>query len=246
MPLFLLSVFLQAALVIHIIKTGRSTTWIWIVVMLPLAGSLAYFFLEVLPELRTSKAGRNVSRNLEQIANPDKDLKQATQDYSEVETVDNAIRLGEACLKRNMFEEAAQMFEKCLTGIHAHDPYIMYGKARAEFGLNHFAEVKVILDELIEKNPDFKHADAHLLYARTAEALDDFPLAIQEYEVLDGYYPGPEASYRYAMLLLKQGDKAKARNLLEAILSKSEKLGDHYNELHGEWIKRARKEYNAG
>ena len=49
MPLFILSILIQVALVIHIVKTGRSTTWIWIVVMLPVAGSIAYFVLEGLP-----------------------------------------------------------------------------------------------------------------------------------------------------------------------------------------------------
>ena len=37
MPLFILSILLQIALVVHIVRTGRNTTWIWIVVMLPLA-----------------------------------------------------------------------------------------------------------------------------------------------------------------------------------------------------------------
>ncbi|PCK07520.1 MAG: hypothetical protein COA42_13985 [Alteromonadaceae bacterium] len=32
MPLFILSLLFQVGFVIHIIKTGRSTTWIWIVI----------------------------------------------------------------------------------------------------------------------------------------------------------------------------------------------------------------------
>ncbi|OIO72489.1 MAG: hypothetical protein CO186_03685 [Zetaproteobacteria bacterium CG_4_9_14_3_um_filter_49_83] len=56
MPLIVLSVLLQVAFIVHIAKTGRSTYWIWIVLMLPLAGSIAYFIVELLPELTPNSA----------------------------------------------------------------------------------------------------------------------------------------------------------------------------------------------
>jgi len=244
MPIFILTVILDVALVVHIVRSGRSTTWIWIIVMLPMAGALAYLIVEILPELGSTRTGRKMKRNLGKALNPDKEIKEALENYSTSESVENSMRLAEECLKRNMFDEASKLYEKCLQGIHEYDPYIMFGKAKAEFGLNHFHRVKDILDELIQHNPDFKNADAHLLYARTAAELGDIPLARQEYEVLEGYYPGPEASYRYAMLLKTEGDMVRAKTILEKIISKSKSLGHHYNELHKDWIRLAKKEYN--
>ena len=60
MPLIILSVLIQLALVIHIIKTGRGTNWIWVIVMLPLVGSLAYFILVIIPDLTNSRGGRRI------------------------------------------------------------------------------------------------------------------------------------------------------------------------------------------
>lgn len=121
----------------------------------------------------------------------------------------------------------------------------MYGLAKAEFGLEKYSKVKSVLDDLIAHNPDFKNADAHLLYARAAEENNETELALQEYEVLDGYYPGPEATYRYAILLKKVGRHDETRFLLEKILHGSKTSNKHYNSLHKEWIAKAKKEYQS-
>lgn len=245
MPFYIIALIVQVAFVIHIVKTGRSTTWIWIVVMLPMAGSIAYFILEILPELISSNSGRKAKNNFGKLIDPDKDIKQATQNYSIAETVDNAMALADAFVSKKMFDEAKQLYKKCLKGIHKHDPDIMHKLATVEFELDSFNEVKKILDDLIAQNPDFKNADAHLLYAKTLEQLKQTALALEEYSVLDNYYLGPEASYRYAMLLKKQGDTEKSIEIFKKIILKSKSSGKHYNALYKEWIKRSADELTS-
>ncbi len=199
MPFFIISLFVQVALVVHIVKTGRSTTWIWIVVMLPMAGSIAYFILEILPELSQSSTGRKTKKNLGKLINPDKELNQALHNYSITKTVENSNRLAEAYVAKDMFEEAKQLYGKSLKGIYANDPDIMHRLASVNFELKYFKDAKQLLDNLIAKNPDYKNADAHLLYAKTLEQLNETTAALKEYKVLDGYYSGLEATYRYSM-----------------------------------------------
>ena len=240
MPIFILSILIQVALVLHIVKTGRNTTWIWIVVMLPIAGSIAYFVVEVLPDITGSKTGRKAGRKIQDIVNPHKDIKSAAHNYSMSSNVENSMRLAGELLKKNMYVEARDLYKQCLKGVHQYDPYIMYGVAEAEYGLHNFSQAKEILDELIRHNPDYKNADAHLLYAKSAEALGDTELALSEYEILHGYYPGPEAAYRYARLCHELGEQEKAKTLLNEIITKAKYSGGHYNSIHKEWIKQAR------
>ena len=242
MPIFIISLFVQVALVVHIVKTGRSTTWIWIVVMLPMAGSIAYFILEILPELSQSSAGRKTKKNVGKLINPDKELKAALHNYSITETVENSNRLAEAYTAKGMFEEARQLYEKSLKGIYSTDPDIMHRLASANFELKDFKQAKQLLDDLIVKNPDFKNADAHLLYAKVLEQLGETESALKEYQVLDGYYKGLEATYRYSMLLKKTGDNKKATELFEKILHKSKISSKHYNSLQKEWINKTKNE----
>lgn len=242
MPIFILSILIQVAFVIHIVKTGRNTTWIWIVIMLPLAGSIAYLILEILPEITASRSGRKTGSKIGKLLNPDKEINQAAQNYSIVDTVENSLTLAKEFLNKNMFEEAKEIYNKCLKGLHEHDPEIMQGLATAEFGIKNYTEVKVILDDLIAKNPDYKNADAHLLYARTLEKLNRIDAALEEYQVLNSYFPGPEASYRYAMLLKKCGDSKKSIELINKIIFDAKNSSEHYNSLYRDWIKSAKNE----
>jgi hypothetical protein len=244
MPFFILSILLQVGFVLHIVKTGRNTTWIWIVIMLPLAGAFAYFIIELLPELLGTRSGVKARRNLSKLITPNKTIDAAVHDYSMTDTVENSIKLAQACLEKEKFAEAKTLYEKSLSGIHESDPDMLVGLAMAEFGLNDFARCKIVLDNLIAKNPDYKNPKAHLLYAKTLENLDENEAALKEYAVLDSYYAGPEASYHYALLLKKQGENEKANTVLEAILRQADLADKHYRASYKKWIKQAKHEYS--
>lgn len=237
MPIVVLSLLVQVALVIHILKTGRPRTWIWLVMILPVAGAAAYLVLELLPDFAGTRSGRKTIRTVQDLVNPDRDLKSAAQDYQTAKTIDNAQRLAQELLLKGQYAEAAILYRDCLKGLHEFDPLFMYGLAQAEFGLGNFTLVKELLDQLIAKNPDYKNPDAHLLYARVLASLGDSRGALHEFEVLDSYYPGAEASYHFAKLLQKLGQTERALAVFESILAKAKTGGSHYNDLHGKWVK---------
>jgi len=211
MPFFILSILIQVGLVLHIVKSGRSTTWIWIVVMLPMAGSIAYFILEILPDLTNSRAGRSAQRKVTSVVNPNKSINAAAEKYSNAQTVETSMRLAEECMKKGLYSDARDLYQKCLVGIHKNDPDLMIGLARTEFELGRYDEVKSILDALIESNPQYKNQNAHLLYARALEGSNRVSEASHEYEVLHGYFSGPEATYYYAMFFKAQNQADRAK-----------------------------------
>ncbi len=241
MPLFALSLILQVAFVLHIVKTGRNTTWIWIVVMLPFAGAVAYLIVELLPELLGTRSGRKAIRKVDSVINPDRTLKQAANQYAVADTVENSRRLAEECLDKQRFDEAQSLYEKCLKGLYEHDAVLLHGLARAQYGSGNFADVIHTLDRLKQHNPDYRDADAHLLYAKAMDAQNKYQEALHEYEVLARYYPGPEAKCRYALLLQKQGREKDAAALFHEVVTAAKHSGRHYRELHKEWIDMAKK-----
>lgn len=116
MPIFILSIIIQIALVVHIVKTGRNTTWIWIVVLLPLAGSIAYLIVEILPELLSTRTGRQARRALEQKLNPSKDIKAAARQFNLSDSVENALKLANELYQQQAYIEAKELYEKALSG----------------------------------------------------------------------------------------------------------------------------------
>ena len=76
MPLiYILTLALQAALIVHVIKTGRNNLWIWAIALLPGAGSLAYIGVEIVPDIFGGRAGRRTRASVQRIIDPDRDLR---------------------------------------------------------------------------------------------------------------------------------------------------------------------------
>lgn len=242
MPYFILALIINLAIVVHIMKTGRGLMWVMIVLFFPPIGALAYFIVEVLPELSQSRAARKVRRGLSKTVDPHKDFRNAAQNLAIADTVQNAITLGGQLLDKERFGEAKELYQRFLKGVHADDPVLLLGVARAHFGLGEHTEVVNVLDRLKAQNPDFKSPEGHMLYARSREALGDTAGAIHEYEALCRYYTGPEPVCRLALLLKQTGETQRAAELFQRVVEESKVAGKHYNAIYKEWVALARRE----
>ncbi len=242
MPLLIISILVQLGLIVHVLKTGRNVIWVFILLFAPVIGGLAYFIVELLPEMTNSHTGRQARRSVSKAIDPDGDFRQASKQLAVADTVQNSIVLANHHLERAQFGEAKELMLRYRKGVHADDPVILMLLAQAQFGLREFADVLATLDELKASNPAARTADTHLLYARAHEELGHTDAAIQEYEALCNYYPGPEPRCRLALILKTRGDGERARRLFQQVVSESEIAGRHYNSLHREWVSLAKKE----
>src|ERR1700737_5001638 len=126
MPLiFILTLALQAALIVHVIKTGRNTLWIWAIALLPAAGSLAYIGVEIVPEIFGGRAGRRTRASVQRIIDPDRDLRQAAAAVELSGNVDARRRLAEELYERGQYTEAAAVYEGGLKGIFEHEAVLL-------------------------------------------------------------------------------------------------------------------------
>jgi len=241
--IFILTLAVQAGLIVHVIKTGRNTLWIWAIALLPAAGSLAYMAVEILPELVGGRTARRTRAGMRRIIDPNRDLRQAEAAVEISGNVDARRRLAEEFYQRGQYAEAIAAVQGGLKGIFEHDPTLLLGLAQAQFAAGDFGSARASLERLIQHNPDFKSADGHLLYARTLEAQDALDEAEHEYAAVAPGYPGAEARLRYALLLKRRGKLDEARRILKDLLDGA-KLGPaHYRKAQAEWLDRARREF---
>ena len=244
MPVVIIALLLQVALVVHVVRTERDTKWIWIVLMLPLVGALAYLIVEVIPELRGSHTAARARKNLRDSVNPARDPDIATNDLSITNTAQTTLRLAHACLNKKMYDEAKHLYQSYRAATGSNEPEIIYALAKAEFGIGNFTRTKSLLDELSANNPGYRNKDAQLLYAMTVEELGEITHALHEYELLDGNCHGAEAVCRRALLLKRQGEHEIANKLFKKIIHLSKTSGKHYNETNQEWIRLAKNALN--
>jgi hypothetical protein len=240
--LFILTLALQAGLIVHVIKTGRNTLWIWAIALLPAAGSLAYLCVEVLPGIFGGRTARRTKAGMQRMIDPDRGLRQAAAAVEFSGNVDARRRLAQELYDRGQYAEAAAVYEGGLQGIFEHDPVLLLGLARAQFASGTFEAARATMERLTRHNPEFKSADGQLLYARILEALDANEEALEEYAAVAPGYPGAEAKLRYALLLKRRGKPEEARRVLKDLLDGAGLSPAHYRKAQAEWLDRARRE----
>jgi hypothetical protein len=245
MPIFILSLLLQVALIVHVVRTGRNTLWIWVLVLLPLAGALAYFFVEVLPELMGSQRAQGAWRGARKVVDPRRDLRKASANAAMTDSVAAKALLGREQCHQGDYAAAMETFRSGLKGLYEFDPTLLLGLAEAQYASADFPAARASLEALREHNPDFASSDGHLLYARALESCGDLTRAESEYRAVAAYYPGAEAKVRHAVLLNKVGRHAEAREALDDVLKTAELAPRHVRRAQAEWIDLARRELKS-
>jgi hypothetical protein len=240
MPLLILSIIVQIGLILHVVRTGRPMYWIFIILMAPGIGSLAYAIVELLPDLSSSGQGRRAMRGIRKTLDPGGDLRQRQREHKLSGSVDAARHLAGELMENGQHDEAIEHYEKSLTGLYEYDPDLLLGLATARFQNEDFEKARAVLDLLIEHNPDFKSQDGHLLYARSVAACGDEDKALDEYKAVTAYYAGAEARLQYGLFLEEQGDKAAALAEYQEILSTAELAPRHFRKVQNNWISQAK------
>jgi len=244
-PLYLipiLSIAIQAGLIVHVIKTGRNMLWIWAIALLPLVGSIAYAAVEVLPELLGGRTARRAQSGMRRMIDPDRDLRRARAEVEISGNVDARRRLAEELFERGQYDAAIEVYQGGLKGIFEHDPTLLAGLAKAQFAKREFAAARASLERLMQHDPQFKSPDAELLYARALEAQDLLDEAERAYAAVAPGYPGAEARLRYGLLLKRRGKLAEANRVLQDLLDGARLGPVHYRRAQAEWLERARRE----
>jgi len=239
MAYLIISLAIQAALIIHVIKTGRNQIWIWVLALLSLPGIIAYVVVEIIPDLFRSRTAQRTARGLKKAMDPGRDLRRYENEARIAGNVASRQRYAEELVRHQRYDEAIAQYRQALSGLYEHDPNLMLGLAQAQFGKGDAPAARTTLDELIRLNPDFRSPAGHLLYARSLEAEGNVARALEEYRVVAGSFPGAEAAVRYAQLLKAQGQTDEAQKIARELLQQARIAPGHYRRAQREWLEAA-------
>jgi len=230
---------IDISLVIHAAKTGRFSPWAYIILMIPIAGAIAYVVVELVPEWLGTYQGQKARSRIGKALNPEKIYRALKEELEIVDTIANREALAEECMTLGRFDEAKAQYDAILTMKLGDEPQYMLGRARAEFGLGRFAEAQTTLDELRSRWPDWQSADGHLIYARTLDEEGRLDEAVEEYQALSGYYVGAEPRVRQGLALRKLGREAEARAVLADVVRQMSRAPKFARKVQAEWISMA-------
>jgi hypothetical protein len=244
-PLFVLSAVLQIACAVHVLRTGRPMYWIFLLLIGSYVAVAIYVFAEVLPGLRDNRAARRLVSGAQDRIDPERHKRKAADQLDAADTLDNRRRLADESFRSGDYRQALELYRSGLKGLYKTDPNLMLGVAKAQYALNLPTDARQTLEDLIAANPDFRSSEGHLLYARSVEASGDTAAALHEYETVVQGFPGEEARVRYAQLLKRDGQAAKAAELFAEVLKRVRVAPSYYQREQREWVEIARRESGA-
>jgi hypothetical protein len=237
-----LAVILQIIAVVHLFRTGRNMTWLFLIILVPYVGAIAYFIVEVMPSWQNSPGARRALKRAQTAMDPGRDLRENALNYERSQNVETASKLAGELTKAGRHAEAIEVCNAARTGLFEDDPKILLALSSAQFAAGDYSDAIATLDYLRDKNPGFRSADGHLVYARALEESGATQRALEEYVALAQYYPGAEARVRQAMLHKKLGETARAAELFAALLKDARLAPKHFRTSQREWIELAERE----
>jgi hypothetical protein len=241
MAFLIICYVIQALLMVHVIKTGRNFIWIWVLLVPYMLGALAYIAIEMIPEFFRSQTAQRTARGLKKAIDPQANLRKFETEARVGSNVASRQRYAEELTRHGQYDEAIAQFREALTGLYEHDPNLMLGIARAQFGKGDAGAARATLDDLIRLNPDFRSPEGHLLFARSLETEGNTDKALEEYAALAPSYPGAEAAVRYAQLLKAKGRAQDAQKVARDLLEQARIAPGHYRRAQKSWLDAAQR-----
>jgi hypothetical protein len=234
---YYLELCLQGICVIHCIRKGNQGKWLWIIVFLPVIGSIAYIFTEI----RLGRGIRKPQIDIGAVINPGSKIKKLEDNLRFTDTFDNKIKLADAYLAFGLTDKAIELYEKSLTGAFAENEYGIAQLAAAYFAKERYAEVISTLKK-ISKTPQFARSNAHLLYAKALEFTGDPQAAEAEFKLMKGRYSNFEQRYEYGLFLERADRIEEAYDLFQQMLDESPHLSSMERSNNRIWLAKAKEE----
>ena len=106
MVLIYLMYAVQIGLILHVVKTGRPMYWIFILLIAPGIGGLAYVIAEILPSLRHDMRAQRALRGVKRTLDPGGDLRRREFEHRLSGSVDAARHLATELMENGRYAEA--------------------------------------------------------------------------------------------------------------------------------------------
>jgi hypothetical protein len=245
LPLLGLSLLFSVLLCVHVVRTGREMYWLWIILMFQPIGGLVYAVAILIPSLMGGPAVRKAREAARETLDPTREYRAAKQAADDTPTVHNRMRHAAAAGELGKWDEAEAIYRGAAQGVHAEDPALAYGLARALVELGRFDEARPLLEKLEAEHP--RTPQTALQLARSYEGLGLAQQAETPYQYAAARLPGLEGLARQAAFFARTGRKAEAEDALNEIdkrlartNARFQKEGRQWRDLAAEAVRRAR------
>jgi hypothetical protein len=233
--IYYITVGLQAICAFHCIRKGNQQKWLYIIIFLPIIGSLIYFFSEIF----TKGQLRNVQSGMGAVIQPTGSIRRLEEQLKFTDTFDNRVALADAYLATGQTEKAIELYQKSHTGVFTENEHLLSQMIVAYYKAHRDQDILPLAQKLY-KSPQFPRSKAHLLYAIALGNTGKPDLAEKEFKTMSSRFSCFEQRYNYGLFLIKQGRDEEAENIFNEMLGEASHLSSRERRDSREWFAAAK------
>ena len=221
----------RLAMLIHFFRARPEWYWFFVIIFFGPIGAAVYFFVEVFPTIRWKlPAFERMERRKRKAWLETLILDSPSQEaLAELALIER---------KEGRNERAVELFGQALA--RADDIDCFYGRGLALLELDRPQEAIPDLERAFDIDPTFKFHESSLALAEAYETAGNDARAVQIYEAVLGRTTVSKAYYNYGRLLAKAGDSARAKQMMDEILSKQHGLPRYLKRQERPWVRKAK------
>jgi hypothetical protein len=228
---YVVTVVLQIICIVHCIRKGRQTNWIWLLIFIPLIGSVVYIFTEMFSGNEIQQVQSGVSG----VFNPGGKIRKLENNLKFSDTFNNRLMLADAYLAAGHTERAIDLYESSLTGNFIGNEYLLSQLIIAYFQVKRYEDL-IRVAKKIHDRPQFARSKQHIYYAMALDFTGKKEEAEAEFKMMKGKFSNFEARYQYGCFLERAGIKEEARQLFNEVLSEVTHLSPLERRNNSKWF----------
>jgi hypothetical protein len=239
--LIALPYLLQLLCIIHVVRTGRNTSWIWLIIFVPYVGGVAYLLVEVLPTLgRGGRRALATTRDIvERTINPSARLKTLERTAAFSPTHENERALADEYAACGDHAKALVLYEKLASGMHARDADLVLARARCFYGLGRHHDGNRLLDDLEAAGHDFRTIPEALVRLKLMEGAGGDGIALAAvWTRYERKFQSFEFAWHHADFLARTGRKAEALAVIDRVEETKRQLDAMGQPFDRAWMRR--------
>ncbi len=234
---------LQIICVVHCLRKGTQTMWIWLIIFLPLIGCIAYIIMEVI----TRSGVQQMQAGMGNVLHPSGKIKKLEKQLQFSDTFNNRIMLADAYLSVGDTDKAIQIYETSLTGAFKENEHVLLQLITAYFKVLRYEDV-IEISKKMYNNPLFLRSHNHVLYAMALAKKGNDDQAEKEFGMMKGKYSFFDARYQYGIFLMHKSRLKEAQKIFTDIVNEFSYLSSfekRNNRTWYNWAKQELKKINA-
>src|SRR5262245_45306002 len=114
MILYIAIIAIQVACIVDVIRHGRNSIWIMALVFLPMASTIAYLIVEVLPRMKHNRHLRSAQAQIIDKLDPERELRAARDSLDIAQTAANRIRYADALVAHGRYADALPLYRDAI------------------------------------------------------------------------------------------------------------------------------------